>query len=202
MIVIHREHVFCLFLLIVVFVVVLIDTINKKKEKETEAINKWTKAFTIAKQPETTSRFPSIIWFFWDGPRNVVLDAAVHSFQKQSGWEVRGLNNDTIKDYLDVATELPACYNDLDSIARKTDTIRLALLCKYGGVWTDASTFFGQPLDSWIPREANTELVAFYLEAYGSGVGLSDEVIESWFIAAPKQGEIITRWRDTFFSEL
>ena len=189
----------CLFVVLVVAVVV---TVKENQQRETEAVKTWTQSFVVPKELVSNSLFPSIIWFFWDGPRNVVLDAAVRSFQSQSGWEVRGLNNDTIKDYLDVATELPVCYNELDCVARKTDTIRLALLCKYGGVWTDASTFIGRPLDSWVPRESNTELVVFYIQSGGSGVGVSDEAIENWFIAAPKQGEIITRWRNLFFSEL
>lgn len=198
-----RVHVFVLFLFFVVLVVAVVTTVNENQDKEKVVAKAWTQSFLVkVRQPTTGSRFPSIIWFFWDGPRNVVLDAAVRSFQSQSGWEVRGLNHDTIKDYLDVSTELPACYNDLDCVARKTDTIRLALLCKYGGVWTDASAFIGRPLDSWVPRETNTELVVFYLEGFGSGVGVSDEVIENWFIAAPKQGEIIIRWRNLFFSEL
>ena len=48
--------------------------------------------------------------------------------------------------------ELPHCYQRLPA-AQQSDALRLALLARYGGVYTDVATLCLQPLEDFRPED-------------------------------------------------
>jgi mannosyltransferase OCH1-like enzyme len=63
---------------------------------------------------------------------------------------------------------------------------RLSLLRRFGGVWTDATAFCCQPLDSWLEPYAKEGFFAFRNPG-------PDRLMANWFIAANPDNEILAR---------
>lgn len=82
------------------------------------------------------------VWTYWEGNRVPYIDLCLDTIRKYSkGLNFVLLNDNLVKTYLN----LPFKYNKL-SVVHKADYIRVALLCKYGGIWLDADTIVLKPL--------------------------------------------------------
>jgi hypothetical protein len=91
-------------------------------------------------------------------------------------------------------------FRPKDFVQRKVDLIRLYLVHKYGGVWSDASIAVKKSHD-WIVdtrRSSGAEFVGYYRE--GSTKKSEYPVIENWLFAAPPECEFVKKWRDEFES--
>lgn len=136
--------------------------------------------------------FKRLIWFFWDGPVPPLVLKCFHSWQRRAaGWDIRGINLENVRFYLDEPADLPASFDSIKLIQRKSDCIRYALMYKFGGVWTDATIILSRDLEEWvwgpIVRQ-HRDLVGFYLDKYSDRkyVGSPEfGVFENWFFAAP-----------------
>jgi hypothetical protein len=94
--------------------------------------------------------------------------------------------------------------DSVDSRARYTDYLRLAVLSEHGGgIWMDASILLTEDL-RWIDERCavreDIEVVAFYQDVFTTVPKWP--VVEAWFIAAVPGSEVMMRWRDEFFSLL
>lgn len=137
---------------------------------------------------------PRIIWSYWEGddiPKIIQLSHA-RVKQKLPDWDVKLLNQTTVKSYLDM-TNVPANYESL-SVQHKADWIRAALLRAHGGVWLDAAIIVndGSALNKLLKEsiEAHSEFTGFTLGG--------DSYIENWFMMAPKNSEVINKIYDEF----
>lgn len=78
-----------------------------------------------------------------------------------------------------------------------SDILRINLLLREGGVWTDATVFPVSPLDDWLPaRLGNEGIFAF------SNPG-PDRELSSWFLSSAPGAELCSRWKaaiDTFWT--
>ena len=68
-----------------------------------------------------------------------------------------------------------------------SDLIRVNLLSRFGGVWTDATCLCRRPLDVWLPGLARQGFFAFVNPA-------TDRLLASWFLAARPGAPLIQRW--------
>lgn len=67
-----------------------------------------------------------------------------------------------------------------------SDVLRIELLSRHGGVWTDATVLPAAPLDDWLAADAG--FAAF--ERPGP-----DRALSSWFLAASAGSVLASRWR-------
>jgi len=133
------------------------------------------------------------IWMLWlqgwaSAPE--LAQSARQSWQKcNPGWTVQALDaQSAIRAFGDSPPET-LLRSDLP---RETysDVLRVELLARFGGVWADATTICGKPLDDWLPlHEAPRGYFAF------SRPG-PDRIIASWFMSAKVGDYLITRLRD------
>lgn len=140
------------------------------------------------------SGIPRVIWIFWANPLlpddiNICVSRIK---ELNPNYVINVLNEITIKDFIDI---------DLDRkdmpLANISDLIRLKLLEKYGGVWLDASIVINKPIDWFIDKECNNvDLIAFHRQVIS--VKSDFPVIESWFLAAPKDSRYIAKWLKNF----
>jgi hypothetical protein len=72
----------------------------------------------------------------------------------------------------------------------KSDVIRLHLLSKHGGVWTDATMVCMRPLDDWLQDMINSSRVWMY---HGRE---NCNLLASWFIVAKKHSYMMNAWKD------
>lgn len=145
------------------------------------------------------------IWLLWiqgisDAP--YIVKACYQSWlEKNPGWEVVILDENTLTDYL--GQDFSLHKNTGNNLASASDIIRVNLLAKYGGVWVDATCLCMQPLDEWLFNNAESELDFFAFSR-----PTKDKLISSWFLASEKDGKFITRlkeetngyWQDNDFS--
>lgn len=73
--------------------------------------------------------------------------------------------------------------------AARSDLVRLNLLCRYGGVWTDATCLCRKPLDVWLPPLLKAGFFAF-------AAPTRRNPLSTWFLAAEPGTALIQRWRD------
>ena len=136
-----------------------------------------------------------IVWSYWDGPTNDLLDKSLESWKKYfKDWEINILNKKTIKNY---KLYKPKNYNQLTQTT-KSDVIRLNLLYQYGGLWLDRTIIINKPI-TWLKKYEKYSYFSF-LYSYFS---IKQKAIESWFIMVPKKNnKYIKLWLDTFIDIL
>ena len=91
------------------------------------------------------SSIPKVIWTYWD---SAVLPPSIQtclaSWKKHMpGYDVRVLSDSNLNRYMDGVK-----WNELkwiDSHARKSDVVRICVLSRHGGIWSDASIMLYGP---------------------------------------------------------
>ncbi|CAE8650065.1 unnamed protein product, partial [Polarella glacialis] len=151
---------------------------------------------------------PRVIWMYWAQGASRLTGfrrLCVHSWRVQNpGWQVVVLDKHSVRQYVGHEEgELPERYEDLES-AQQSDALRLALLARYGGVYTDVATLCLRPLEDWIwpavsQGSLDQGLGAFYLACFGlPAPGLGREYVENWFLAARRAHPLVLAWRDLY----
>ncbi len=131
-----------------------------------------------------------IIWTLWLQGETAAPPIVRHCLESwrtlNPEWDVRCLDADTIRQYVDI----PDAFNpDLKDITATSfsDMVRLLLLYEYGGVWVDATCFCNKPLDEFLADKMDTGFFAFSKPA-------PDRPLASWFLAAQPHNIIIATW--------
>jgi hypothetical protein len=132
---------------------------------------------------------------------------------KNPGWRVVELSGANLHEYVD-ENELET-LNRLEILPVKfSNLLRFYLLRTHGGVWTDATCYCAQPLDTWIYDYLQSGFFAFkfpaakWLRERGRRLrarferGPGDRILASWFLASVKGNHladtVYRRHRDFF----
>lgn len=148
---------------------------------------------------------PKKIWTYWD--KNELpefVKNCINTWKKHNpDYKVIVLNNSNLNTYL---PELD--INNLKHVERPahfSDVIRVHIIAKYGGIWSDASIVCLQSYDPILERMKKRNFEFFGYHIWGSTNhinGSSDNmktdfpVIENWFFVAPPNAPIISDWKD------
>lgn len=139
------------------------------------------------------TKLPKIIWSFWDSevlPETIKL--CFNSWQKlHPDYEIRILNNNTIKDYI---PDFPELNKDIIP-PLKCDLIRLYLLKNQGGIYLDAGVFLNDSLDKYIALFLNNQLDVLTFSVDDHPNDKNFPITESWFIISKPNNEYIEKWR-------
>ena len=143
------------------------------------------------------SRIPKVIWTFWDSDElPPFIMYCISTWSKHNpDHEIRVVTPTNIHLYLP-GLDINKQFKHADSAARISDFVRLHLLAKYGGIWSDASIIHNRPL-TWLHRiTRGKEFFGYYLESFTSRSEYP--VLESWFFACTPHSGFVQKWRDTF----
>jgi hypothetical protein len=139
---------------------------------------------------------PRQIWMYWESEN---LPTEVQIFvdkiaRENPGYLVTVINNLNIQHYL---PDVQFVHQDMRP-SHKSDVIRLELLHRYGGIWMDATIILNRTMDELLAVNSDHryDLIAFYRDS--STLDKAYPVIESWFLAAPKNNAFIARWLHYF----
>jgi hypothetical protein len=143
---------------------------------------------------------PKKIWTFWNGEIPDVVNKCIKTWKKYNPeYKITILNKENLSQYLpeiDISN-----MKNIDSDARLSDIIRLNILAKEGGIWSDASIICLKSFD-WINdfhNKENSEFVGFYIDSFTiPQYKDKSPVIESWFFACVPQSKFVCDWRDEF----
>jgi hypothetical protein len=85
-----------------------------------------------------------------------------------------------------------------DFIQRMADFVRVHLVAKYGGIWSDASVVATRS-HNWVIHEQQSRGFEFFSYENPRDQTLPDyPVVANWFFASIPEGNFVTKWRDEF----
>jgi hypothetical protein len=153
----------------------------------------WTKSSSF-----TLKEIPKTIWTFWDSDDlpNFV-SKSIDSWRRHSpDFTINVVTPKNLKDYLpetDFST-----FKHTNFIQRTSDFIRVHLVAKYGGIWSDASVVATRSHD-WIIDEQKARGFEFFSYRNDRDKVLEDHpVLANWFFASIPNGNFVSKWRDEF----
>jgi hypothetical protein len=151
---------------------------------------------------ETNTKIPKKIWTYWDNDKlPKIVEKCINTWKTQNpNYEIIVLSKQNLSKYLpDVDFSK---IKHIDSAARFSDMVRLHVLAKYGGIWSDASIICQKPYDSWISdmqEKSNAEFVGFYIDSFTlPEFKEKSPIIESWFFACVKDSKMVNDWLNEF----
>jgi hypothetical protein len=137
------------------------------------------------REPATSSRegvkpIPRIIWMMWiqglDAAPRIVKECNRSWVERNPGWEVRMLDLNSFREYVDLDAVVGAGRADLGP-AHLADIIRINLIADHGGVWVDGTCFCVRPLDEWLDDYCRAGFFAFLGHR-------KDTPVSNWFMAS------------------
>jgi hypothetical protein len=143
------------------------------------------------------ANIPKIIWTYWDNPDlPPIVQLCTDSWKKyHPEFKVVVLTSKTVNLYLGFDIGNVAW---LDSLSHKADVIRLHILEKYGGIWSDATILCGGRFPLVAKHFNSYNFMGYYLKKY-----TDDErypVLEGYWFATVPRGDFVTKWRQAMMS--
>lgn len=141
---------------------------------------------------------PKIIWTFWDTKEQPeIVQNTIETWRKFSpDFKIVVLNFENLNEYLPGIDFKK--FRHTNFIQRTSDFIRVYVLAKYGGIWSDASIVATQS-HNWIIDEHKKRGFDFFAFSGKRNQELNDyPVIENYFFACKPQSNFIVKWRDEF----
>ncbi len=144
----------------------------------------------------TRTGIPRILWSYWDndGEPPMLVYICLATWERfLPDFTIVVITPKTLPKYLPDLHPKTLPWND--SVARESDIIRLNLLARYGGVWSDASILlFDVP--EFLPWLDTCAVVLYYQDRYTT---LPDsKIVESWWFATVPDSAFVRAWRDAF----
>jgi hypothetical protein len=136
-----------------------------------------------------SSSVPKRIFFYWDNGINDAPSLVVNCFDswknKNPDWELVFLDDKNLGNWLTDESLLSGVEMP---IQKRSNLIRLELLNRYGGVWTDATVFCLRPLDDWLPNLGPLGFLCRNLEPR------FDRFFSTYFLAAAPESLFLELW--------
>lgn len=127
------------------------------------------------------------IFIYWDqkfiNAPNFIKKCLLSWKLENPTWKIIELNQNNLKDYIDIETEISNCSNK-DYI----NIIGIFLLEKYGGCWCNPTTFCNRSLDVWLNEYNSSGFFAFNNIEQG-------KLLSTCFIYSEKKNYIIQEWK-------
>ena len=128
-----------------------------------------------------------ILWFqgFDNAPE--IVKKCVQSWRFYNpDWNIITLDDSNLHQYIDLTI-----YDAKPNMSQnhRANMVRMLLLNKYGGLWTDATTFCNRPLNDWLPHYAKEGIFMFNNPRPGV-------LVSNWFIYSEPNNYIMKQWLD------
>ncbi|MCA0029721.1 capsular polysaccharide synthesis protein [Mesorhizobium sp. B263B2A] len=139
-----------------------------------------------------TNNAPKTIWILWlqgidSAPQ--IVKACVASWRRMNpNWTVQILARTNLVGFLPDVDDPNSVLSMSLSDATYSDILRIELLCRYGGVWVDATCYCLKPLDEWLYDLMSEGFFAFERPA-------PTRMLSSWFLAAVQSSYLTHQWR-------
>jgi len=128
-----------------------------------------------------------ILWFQGFDNSPDIVKKCVQSWKHYNpDWNIILLDNNNLQDYINFE-EYPMLRKTSIHKCHLSDIVRVILLQKYGGCWTDSTTFCNKPLTEWSPNYIREGFFAFQKPG-------PDRLLSNWFLYADKDNYILDKW--------
>ena len=145
----------------------------------------------------TNKEIPRTIWTFWDSDNlPPFVEKSIESWRKFSpDFTIHVVTPKTLPDFL---PDVDFSSKKNDFIQRMADFVRVHLVAKYGGIWSDASVVATRS-HNWVIHEQQSRGFEFFSYENPRDQTLPDyPVVANWFFASIPEGNFVTKWRDEF----
>ena len=141
---------------------------------------------------QTLHGVPKIVWLMWTqglAAAPPVVKACYRSWQQLNpDWNVIFLDETNLEDYL--GTGFLSRYHGVAPQAF-SDLVRINLLARYGGVWSDATCYCQVPLSDWLGEQLSAGFFAFAWT--GKNYRVARE-LSMWFLASSPDNHLTREW--------
>lgn len=146
----------------------------------------------------TTEEIPRIIWTYWDSDEfPEIIQKSIENWKKYSPtFTVNVVTPSNIKKFLPEKDFSGFKADGL--VQQRADLIRMYLLEKHGGIWSDASIAVRESHEWVIQEQKNRHFEFFAYYRKGSTKNETYPVIENWFFACVPHAMFMQRWRDEY----
>jgi hypothetical protein len=147
---------------------------------------------------------PRKVWTFWDTPNPpTVVNECIQTWRKHNpNYDIVVLNKENLAQYLPEVDFSKIKHIHDKSPEKFSDMVRLHILAKYGGIWSDASIICLKSYDSWIhplQEKKNSEFVGFYIDSFTLPEYKKESpVVENWFFACVPNSAFVKDWLNEF----
>jgi hypothetical protein len=144
----------------------------------------------------TSGEIPKTIWTYWDSDDlPEIIQKSINKIREMNpDWTLNVLTPTNLKQYIPDVDIFS--FKFADTKPRQSDFVRLHVLPKYGGVWTDASVVPRKSFN-WIideQKKRGVEFIGYFRE--WATTRKEYPVIESWFFACIPGCDFVSKWRD------
>jgi uncharacterized protein YxeA len=144
------------------------------------------------------SNIPNIIWTFWEGPKNPVVQLCIDSWKHYNpGYEVIVLSKSNYMRYTDGSVDVDTLPHSGDFVARYADYVRCLVLAHNGGFWIDSSVICHHPF-TWVhaaQQSTEAEFIGYYIHTGTHPEFLSySPMVENWFFACVPESPFMQDW--------
>ncbi len=143
---------------------------------------------------ETFYGVPKTIWIMWVqglAAAPPVVKACHDSWrQLNPDWNVVFLDETNLEHYLGAG--FLSRYRGVAQQAF-SDLVRINLLARYGGIWTDATCYCQRPLADWLGDKLTSGFFAF---AWTGDTYRVARELSMWFLASSRGNQLVQGWRD------
>lgn len=142
-----------------------------------------------ARQEPYVSQIPKIIWTYWDGDEiPQVVHKCIQTWRKfNPNYRIHVVTRNKIPEYLPNDDILSMRFTQTPQ--QVSDLVRVHLLAKYGGVWSDASNVMNKPLDTLLREHEGYDFIGYTL--HGEKLHL-----ENWFFMCTQDNTFVQLWKD------
>jgi hypothetical protein len=140
------------------------------------------------------------LWTYWDSSAPaafVKLCRLSLEHHAGRGWTVRSVSLASAQQLVD-RTDLPEQFSSLRP-SFQADSLRLALLRRYGGAWVDATAIANMDIEDWAGAAFNDgrNFVGFYIGHYTTPEG--PPLVASWALAVPhSESRVMVAWHEAY----
>jgi hypothetical protein len=145
-----------------------------------------------------TKGIPKVIWTFWHSRviGSKLVNKCIDSWKKfNPDYKIIIINRENISAYVP-DTAIHKFKHAIRDNTKLSDYIRLYVLSRYGGIWSDASILCTS-FDSWLVNKPDAEFYGFYLEKFTNIPKYP--VVESWFLCSIPNSAFMNNWKNEFF---
>ena len=134
------------------------------------------------------------IWIYWhqgwEKAPSLVKQCKGSWARLNPDYELHALDQNSLFDHIEFPTGIDIQRKDL-TVQHISELGRLALLSKYGGVWTDTTVMCTRPLSAWLEEYYGSQFFAFRNPG-------KNRLMDTWFIAAESENIILRRLYKNF----
>lgn len=143
-----------------------------------------------------TAVLPRKVWTYWDKKQvSPGVEQCIKSWRHHLGdeWEITVVDDAKLRDLVP-RDYLPKKFASMDA-KKKSDSARVALVRKYGGVWADSHVIMLEDYQ-WLETlfGDGATFVGYANPGYSHDKEKGKELIESWWFAALPESPVITAW--------